>query len=43
MIILIAGALLGAGAFRVAIWVLAVLANLTAIQRIRYVLVATKD
>ena len=43
MVILIAGALLGAGAFRVAIWVLAVLANLTAIQRIRYVLGATKD
>jgi CDP-diacylglycerol--glycerol-3-phosphate 3-phosphatidyltransferase len=43
MVILIAGALLGAGAFRVAIWVLAVLANLTAIQRIRHVLVATRD
>ena len=39
----VAGALLGAGAFRVAIWVLAVLANLTAIQRIRHVLVATRD
>ncbi len=43
MIILIVGALLGDGAFRVAIWVLAVLANLTAIQRIRHVLVATRD
>ncbi len=43
MIILIIGALFGAGVFRVAIWVLAVLANLTAIQRIRHVLIATRD
>jgi CDP-diacylglycerol--glycerol-3-phosphate 3-phosphatidyltransferase len=38
MIILILGALFGPGVFRVAVWVLAVLANLTAIQRIRHVL-----
>ena len=38
MVILIAGALFGEGTFRIAVWVLAVLANLTAIQRIRHVL-----
>jgi CDP-diacylglycerol--glycerol-3-phosphate 3-phosphatidyltransferase len=38
MIILIVGALFGHGAFRFAIWVLAVLAHLTAIQRMRHVL-----
>lgn len=38
MIILIVGALFGPGVFRVAVWVLAILANLTAIQRIRHVL-----
>ncbi|HYW68497.1 MAG TPA: CDP-alcohol phosphatidyltransferase family protein, partial [bacterium] len=43
MIILIVGAMFGETAFRVAIWVLAVLANLTAIQRIRYVLSRTRD
>jgi len=43
MIILIVGAMFGETAFRVAIWVLAVLANLTAIQRIRYVLLRTRD
>lgn len=43
MVILIIGALFGAGTFRVAIWVLAVLANLTAIQRIRHVLVSTRE
>jgi CDP-diacylglycerol--glycerol-3-phosphate 3-phosphatidyltransferase len=43
MVILIVGALFGEGVFRVAIWVLAVLANLTAVQRIRHVLVETKD
>ena len=43
MVILIVGALFGEGSFRVAIWVLAVLANLTAIQRIRYVLIETRD
>jgi len=43
MIILIVGAMFGETAFRVAIWVLAVLANLTAIQRIRYVLFRTRD
>jgi hypothetical protein len=43
MIILIVGAFLGAGVFRVAIWVLAILSHLTAIQRIRYVLMRTSD
>jgi len=43
MIILIVGAMFGETVFRVAIWVLAVLANLTAIQRIRYVLINTRD
>lgn len=42
MVILILGALFGPAVFRIAIWVLAVLANLTAIQRIRYVLVRTR-
>jgi CDP-diacylglycerol--glycerol-3-phosphate 3-phosphatidyltransferase len=43
MVILIVGALFGEGVFRVAIWVLAVLANLTAVQRIRHVLTETRD
>ncbi|MFH1689019.1 MAG: CDP-alcohol phosphatidyltransferase family protein [Candidatus Eisenbacteria bacterium] len=43
MIILIVGALFGETVFRGAIWVLAVLANLTAIQRIRHVLLETRD
>lgn len=43
MVILIAGALFGETVFRGAIWVLAVLANLTAIQRIRHVLLETRD
>jgi CDP-diacylglycerol--glycerol-3-phosphate 3-phosphatidyltransferase len=42
MVILIVGALFGEGVFRVAIWVLAVLSNLTAIQRIRHVLMETR-
>lgn len=42
MVILIIGALFGAGSFRVAIWVLAVLSHLTAIQRIRHVLAGTR-
>jgi CDP-diacylglycerol--glycerol-3-phosphate 3-phosphatidyltransferase len=42
MVILIIGALFGAGIFRIAIWVLAVLSHLTAIQRIRHVLVGTR-
>jgi CDP-diacylglycerol--glycerol-3-phosphate 3-phosphatidyltransferase len=43
MVILIVGALFGEGIFRIAIWVLAVLANLTAVQRIRHVLLETRD
>jgi CDP-diacylglycerol--glycerol-3-phosphate 3-phosphatidyltransferase len=43
MVILIVGALLGQAAFRVAIWVLAVLANLTAVQRIRHVRLQNRD
>jgi CDP-diacylglycerol--glycerol-3-phosphate 3-phosphatidyltransferase len=43
MVILIVGALFGETVFRGAIWVLAVLANLTAIQRIRHVLLETRD
>ena len=43
MVILIVGALFGEGSFRVAIWVLAILANLTAVQRIRHVLIHTRD
>lgn len=38
LIIVILGALFGAWTFRVAMWVLAVLANVTALQRIRHVL-----
>lgn len=43
MVILILGALLGEGAFRIAIWALAILANFTAVQRIRHVLLQTRD
>ncbi|MBN2566185.1 MAG: CDP-alcohol phosphatidyltransferase family protein [Candidatus Eisenbacteria bacterium] len=43
MVILILGALFGAGTFRVAIWVLAVLSHVTAMQRIRHVLVGTRS
>jgi CDP-diacylglycerol--glycerol-3-phosphate 3-phosphatidyltransferase len=42
MVILIVGSLFGAGTLRLAIWVLAVLSHLTAIQRIRHVLVGTR-
>jgi len=43
MIILILGALFGEGTFRIAIWVLAVLSNFTAVQRIRHVLIQNRD
>jgi len=43
MVILILGALFGEGAFRGAIWALAILANFTAVQRIRHVLIQTRD
>ena len=42
MVILIIGALFGAGTFRLAIWVLAVLSHFTAIQRIRHVLLGAR-
>jgi CDP-diacylglycerol--glycerol-3-phosphate 3-phosphatidyltransferase len=43
LIILIVGALLGPGAFRIAIWILAILSHVTAIQRIGHVLARMKD
>ena len=36
--VLVVGALLGPDVFRVALWVLAILSHLTALQRIRHVL-----
>jgi CDP-diacylglycerol---glycerol-3-phosphate 3-phosphatidyltransferase len=42
MAILFLGAVFGAGTFRIAIWVLAVLSHLTALQRIRHVLARTR-
>lgn len=38
LVIIIVGALFGAWTFRIAMWLLAVLANVTALQRIRHVL-----
>ncbi len=38
LVVLIAGALLGSGVFRIALWILVVLSHFTAIQRIRHVL-----
>lgn len=43
LVILIIGALLGPAAFRVAIWILAIVSQITAIQRVRHVVQGTRS
>ena len=43
LVIVIIGALLGPAAFRVAIWILAIVSQITAIQRVRHVIQGTRS
>ncbi len=43
LVLLIAGALFGRDVFRVAIWILAIVSHITAVQRIRYVLTRVRS
>jgi CDP-diacylglycerol--glycerol-3-phosphate 3-phosphatidyltransferase len=43
LVLLIVGALLGRNVFRIAVWILAILAHITAVQRIHYVLTRARS